>query len=231
MAFEFMKKGLNKLKNATVSDKQPKETPKKVEGKDFASQEEALKPKDAGQKKGGGIMGALSNIRDNLDKSALGKAFGTPGWYKAQWETVEEAANMIPNSESGMKFVLAQHREAFRAFCVNEYSVENLNLYEAIVEGKVAGVDISKKEVYETYLAVNAPKEANFPQNLLQALHDLAQKGEFDKMDFSKLKGTATTNLTDPFYRFNCSDDLKRTLFFKLTGVKSPNKVGGVKGE
>lgn len=224
----FKKKG--STPNKVTENSEPKKATTSPKEQGFESQSNALKPKEEKGKKGG-FLGALSNMRDNIDKSSLGKTFGTPGWYKNQWEGVEDCVKMIPQSEKGLMFTLLHHRELFRAFCTKEFSHENLDLYEALTEGKIDGKAVSKQEIYETYLALGAEKEVNFPQNLLTALHDLAKKGEYSKMDFSGLVKTASQNLTDPFYRFQQSDDLKRGIFFKMTGVKSPNKVGGLKGE
>lgn len=229
MPFDFLKKK-GSTPNKTTQNSEPKKTTTSAKEEGFESQSNALKPKEGNGKKGG-FLGALSNMRDNIDKSSLGKAFGTPGWYKNQWEGVEDCVKMIPQNASGMKFVMLHHRELFRAFSTKEASQENLDLYEALTEGKIDGKAVSKQEIYEAYLALGADKEANFPQNLLTALHDLAKKGEFSKMDFSGLVPTATQNLLDPFYRFHTGDELRRGLFFKLTGVKSPEKVGGIKGE
>ena len=60
----------------------------------------------------GGLAGALASIRENVDKSSIGKTFGTPGWYKNQWQGVEEAVKM-----NSFKHTMAHYREAFRAFC------------------------------------------------------------------------------------------------------------------
>ena len=229
--FDFMKKGPSKNKTAPEPQKTTKDATKKVEGNDFATQEESLKPKDEKGKKGGGLGGVLATVRDNIDKSSLGKVFGSPGWYKNQWQGVEDAVKLIPLNGTGLKFVMLHHRDALRAFCVKQYSQENLDLYEAVTEGVVNGQGLSKQAIYENYLALGAGSEANFPQNLLTTLHELANKGEHSKMDFSGLVATAMQNLMDPFYRFTFDDELKRVLFHKMTGVKSPNKVGGVKGE
>lgn len=228
MPFDFLKKKgpeSNKAKNA-----EPTKTKTSPKGEGFESQSEALKPKEEKGKKGGFLAG-LANMRDNIDKSSLGKAFGTPGWYKNQWQGVEDAVKLIPQNGTGLKFVMEHHRELFRSFCTAEFSQENLDLYEAVTEGTVNGKALSKQEIYETYLALGAGQEANFPQNLLTGLHELAKKGEFSKMDFSGLVQTATQNLLDPFYRFHTGDEIRRGIFFKMTGVTSPNKVGGVKGE
>jgi hypothetical protein len=229
MPFDFLKKKGN-TPNKSTQNSEPKKATTSSKEQGFESQSEALKPKDDKGKKGGFLAG-LSNMRDNIDKSSLGKAFGTPGWYKNQWQGVEDAVKLIPMNPKGMKWCMEHHRDLFRQFCAKEMSDENLDLYEALTENKVNGQTMSKKEVYETYLALGSALEANFPQSELKTLHELAKKGEFSKMDFSPLINTAADNLSDPFGRFHTSDEFRRGLFFKMTGVQSPTKVGGVKGE
>lgn len=227
MPFDFLKKKGPETNKAKVAE--PTKSSAKPKGEDFESQSEALKPpleaKDEKGKKGG-LAGALASIRDNVDKSSLGKAFGTPGWYKNQWQGVEDACKM-----NSYKHTMAHYREAFRAYCVEEWSLENLESYEAITEGQIGGRAVGPKEIYETFFSKTATREVNVNQAILHELHALASKGEYAKMDFSKLAQPIQMNLTDTWARFKDSDILKKWLFHKMTGVKSPNKVGGAKGE
>ncbi|HRE89452.1 MAG TPA: hypothetical protein PK095_09955 [Myxococcota bacterium] len=223
MPFDFLKKKgpeTNKAKDA-----EPSKSATKPKGEGFESQSEALKPKDEKGKKGG-LAGALASIRENVDKSSIGKAFGTPGWYKNQWQGVEDAVKM-----NSFKHTMAHYREAFRAFCAQETSLENLDSYEAITEGRLDGGAASPQVIYQTFFLTTSDREVNITQAVLKELHAHASKGEFAKMDFSKLVVPIERNLTDTWSRFKDSDLFKKWLFHKMTGVKSPSKVGGVKGE
>lgn len=226
MPFDFLKRKSPETKK--TKDAEPAKRPATPGGEGFESQSDALKPKDDHGKKGG-LAGALASIRERVDKSSLGRALGTDGWFKNQWQGVDDAIRM-----NSFKHTMAHYREPFREFCAKEWALENLECFEAVSEGKIAGRSVGPQEIYETFFKLKAPREVNVNQAVLQDLHALAAKGEYDKMDFELFRkpgGPIQSNLIDTFTRFRYSEDLKKWLFHKMTGMKSPDKVGGDQGQ
>jgi hypothetical protein len=228
MPFDFLKsKKDSKSTTPDLSDSS-KSSKSNLKGKDFATQEAALKPEPEKKEKGPGLLskiggaigGAMSSAKDKLTEGAQALEKGVlrkllpDEKAKEYWQVVEMTMKLPLGT------FLENYRGAFMLVASREFSTENVLFMEALKNGTDA------KTIYETFLAKGAPQEINISGAARNKLIALAAKGDYGSMDFEEARRENNLTLTDTYSRVAFDDEAKRWIFTRLSGFKAPETVG-----
>ena len=228
MPFDFLKSKKDSKTSTPELTDTSKSAKTDLKGKDFATQEAALKPEPEKKEKGPGLLskiggaigGAMSSAKEKLtegaqavEKSVLRKLMPDEK-AKEYWKLVDMTMKLpFPT-------FLENYRGAFLLVAQREFSTENLFFLEA-VKAKA-----DPKVIFERFIAKGAPEEINIPGDVRQKLIDLAVKGDFKSMNFEEARLANQLNLGDTMARVSIDDEAKRWIFTRLSGFKAPEVVG-----
>ena len=81
-----------------------------------------------------------------------------------------------------------------------EYSLENVELYDMFLRGKLSKADASEK-AYKEYVAVRSPKEVNIKSGTRKACKEAADQGEWTSLPWKDVAFDLGVNLSDTIAR------------------------------
>jgi len=243
MAFNTLKKGLGGLLglNRSKDGGETKATSPKGEGLDaqeqalapeaqengLDAQEQALAPEAQENGFDAQEQALAPGSQGGGKKSVVTRAVGyVAGQVKLNLdERNRRKAAAAIKAVGSMEDVFGNWRyPIFRRLCEREWSIENLEFYEAITQG------MDKKQLYETFVMEfktgkdgekeDNPNWVNLPGDAVRPLDELAQEGRYEEMDFKPLKKAALTNLADTFSRFKLDGISYEEAYKHLYGSK-----------
>jgi len=228
MGLEFMKrdKGERSSKLESKLDTKSKgETLKKSTlGKDFATQEQALKPtSDKGKgkdKKGGGLKETIGGLMSSVSQKLSGGSKTPPlseEATKAYWQLAKKELGQ----KADLGKMMDKYGDLIGAFARSESSPELVEFYTAVKEGW------PPEDLYATFIQPDSMMELNLPGNVREPLIALAQQGKYSEMDFTKASKVNNDNLmTDTLLRVVHDTATMREVFKRISGFTAPDKIG-----
>jgi hypothetical protein len=221
MTFELLKRGKNDKSSKTEKNLDTKskgeDLKKSMKGKDFATQENTLKPTGDKGTKGPGLKekigGMLSSVSEEL--SGGPKKPMPEDAAKEYWNLAKKELN------AGADEVLEKYGDLVRTFAITEKSPELLEFHLAVMG------DWPPEDIYETFIREGAKMQINLSGSEHLPLVALAQQGKYDDMDFKKAMKENKANIeNDVLVRMRRDPDSLRAVFKRISGFTAPEKVG-----
>jgi hypothetical protein len=159
-----------------------------------------------------GSIGSKSNeaatTHDNNQKAAeqeekakkpglFDKMFKTDKWKK---DAVNKAGDaMLAKGVAGAR----PYWSELATFAEKEFSGENLDAHDAIKGGADA------RSIYNIFIKVGSPNQVNLPNSAIKPLAALADKDQFDQMNFTEALMQIDMNIADTISRFRWSKEFE----------------------
>lgn len=229
MGFELLKRDKNdkssklesKLDTKTKGDTLKKGTL----GKDFATQEQALKPtSDKGKgpdknKKGGGLKEAIGGLVTSVSQKLSGGSKNPPLSEEATkdyWKLAKKELGPDKRADE----VLEKYGDLVRTFARVEHSPELIEFYMAVKEGW------PPEDLYATFIREGSMMELNLPGSVREPLTLLAQQGKYGEMDFTVANKENKANIqNDVLLRMVRDTATMREIFKRISGFTAPEKI------
>lgn len=117
----------------------------------------------------------------------FGRTFKTKGWRKQEAERVVMSL--------GVEEMLQRYHDPFYAFAEKEYSVENVECYDAIKGG------VQPESIYRYFIRPEGKMSVNISYKTRKQLMDLAAQDRYHEMNFDKVENELLGVMKDTLAR------------------------------